>query len=134
MDKANSRQTLQKSIVFNALHSLKGHLRAEDIFESIHKDFSQISRSTVFRILGELVKQKKLLCLHVPYGALRYDLRTDEHWHFQCKNCMRIFDVPKTKHLQPPKMEEMPNFEVDECSVVYLGLCDKCLAKAKKAK
>jgi Fe2+ or Zn2+ uptake regulation protein len=108
--------------------TVNGHLSADEIFEKVHKNFTHISRSTVFRILSNLVNEKKLNVVHMSDGPRRFDNILTPHWHFQCKECMHIFDVPASKDIIVNN-KALDGFEVDDWLVVYEGLCPECRQK-----
>ena len=48
------RQTIQCSIVLEAVNRTKGHSTADEIYEMIHGDYPTLSRATVYRNLNRL--------------------------------------------------------------------------------
>ena len=50
----NTRNTLQKEIILSTLCALNTHPTAPMLYEKIHSTHPTISRSTVYRVLGQM--------------------------------------------------------------------------------
>jgi Fe2+ or Zn2+ uptake regulation protein len=131
MENKNQRQTVQKTIVWETIQSMHTHPSAEEVYAEIHKKYEQVSRATVFRILNDLAKEKKILHLHMPYSADRYDYRLDKHWHIQCLECGKTADVPAgdVEDKDWAVENNIEGYKLTGFLVVYEGICPQCQQK-----
>lgn len=122
-----TRNTPQKQLVRNLLINNNDHPTAEEVFIKARKKNSKISRATVYRNLNLLADSGEIRRLHMPLGSDHYDFRTDNHYHFLCKNCYKVLDA------QIPYNEELNRVipSIDGCKtewhkLILVGLCHEC--------
>lgn len=101
-----------------------GHLTADEVHAIASRQLPEVSRATVYNVLGEFVRTG-LLRLVDGLGAARYDRNTDEdHHHFHCVECERLFDI------SPPAADKLaagaPGFVVQRSRVLLEGVCPEC--------
>ena len=123
----NTRNTIQKQVVLNAVKELKNHPTSEDVYNYIKPNFPSISLGTVYRNLNLLSDDKKIQKLSIINDAVRFDHITNNHYHFQCSKCKNLFDIPmeyqdKLDHF----VSKEYNINVTKHDVVFTGICDKC--------
>jgi len=117
------RNTLQKEIIVSALCSLKTHPTAPMLYEIIHREHPTISRSTVYRVLGQMVDEGTALRLGLAGTEDRYDGDTSPHSHIRCHVCGRVDDLPP---VEVSDLSDTAGYLVESCAVEYCGLCPKC--------
>ena len=54
------RNTIQRSLVYEAVNALQNHATADEIFALIAKDHPHISKGTVYRNLNQLVEDGEI--------------------------------------------------------------------------
>ena len=126
------RNTVQKDIVYAALHALGNHPTADMVYARVQQDYPSISRATVYRVLGHMAEQGKILRINTD-GADRYDHLVHPHCHVQCTRCGRMDD------LSISDLGDLMGV-VDDCcgymlsgvSVIYQGLCRECQELCKE--
>ena len=87
------RNTIQRSLVFEAVNKLQCHATADEIYETIAKEHPNISRATVYRNLNLLSETGEIRKMEIPGGADRFDHQCHDHCHVKCEKCGRVFDV-----------------------------------------
>ncbi|MCL2833629.1 MAG: transcriptional repressor [Treponema sp.] len=126
------RNTLQRQIILDVLKKLKTHPTVEDIYAEIQKEYPSISKTTVYRNLRQLAKNKLIRAVSLQDGLERYDSHAEMHYHCRCKNCGKIFDV-EIEYV--PGIDELVHkkygFQVDEHDIVFMGTCTECGKKRK---
>ena len=122
------RNTFQKALVYDTVCALHHHPTAIEIYEELHKAHPSVSRATVYRILGTLASQQKILKIELPNGADCFDFNIAVHDHFLCRDCKRISDIshPTPKIDLPPQTED---YEIEGYSLLYHGICASCKKK-----
>lgn len=127
-----TRNTLQRDLVLNAVKALHNHPTAEDVYQYLIEEHPRISRGTVYRNLNMLVALGKLIRVPVPTGADRFDHTTEAHYHIKCNHCGQVHDadLPYQKDLKN-KVRNAENFEIEDHYIVFTGICLHCREKLK---
>ena len=73
---AARRNTQQKEIIRHTLCRMCCHPTAVAVFEEVRRTHPTISRSTVYRVLGQLTEEGEILRLHLAGEDVRYDGNT----------------------------------------------------------
>ncbi|MBR5783244.1 MAG: transcriptional repressor [Clostridia bacterium] len=123
---SQTRNTLQRELVREAMNENYTHPTAEEIYENIHDKYPHISFATVYRNLNLLADHGEILRLHLPEGPDHYDFTVKPHYHFLCRKCHNIVDsdIPYTHSLD----HISPEGCVAESHVLtIIGLCKDCL-------
>lgn len=80
----NKRNTIQRSLVLKTVKELQFHATADEVYDTIVKKHSDISRGTVYRNLNLLSDIGEIRKLEMPSGADRFDHICHEHYHTRC--------------------------------------------------
>ncbi|MCD8089649.1 MAG: transcriptional repressor [Clostridiales bacterium] len=122
-----SRNTIQKQLVLDAVRRLKSHPTANEVYAEVIKTAPHISRSTVYRNLSNLSETGEILHILLPDSADCYDHRTDSHYHAHCRGCGKVYDI------ELPEINKILNnvttsdgFCCEAHSLVFIGLCHGC--------
>lgn len=95
---------------------LAGHLGAEELHELLNREYSRVSRATVYNTLRLLVREGLIGMLAVEPGKCIFDANPQEHYHFYDPAAHALTDIPAA-HLQviyqPPGQEPRPLRGVD---------------------
>ena len=118
-----TRNTLQKEIVRATLCAMKTHPTAPMLYEEIHREHPSISRSTVYRVLGQMAEEGTVLRLGIAGSENRYDGTTDDHSHIRCRICGRVDDLSAVAVGEP---EYTGGYLIENRAVVYSGVCPAC--------
>lgn len=121
-----TRNTLQKEIIRSTLCALKTHPTAPMLYEEIHRTHPSISRSTVYRVLGQMVEEGTVLRLGIAGSENRYDGTTADHCHIRCRVCGRVDDLPA---VEVAALSDSAGYLIESCAVEYSGVCPQCRAK-----
>lgn len=128
----NTRNTIQKKIIFNTLKDINGHPTAKEVYETLHTKYSTISRATVFRVLNNLASAGHINKIKILDSSDVYDYITDGHQHIICTKCNRISNVNISfdKNISS-EVEEESKYKVLSYNLVFKGICSDCLGKEK---
>ena len=124
------RHTIQRDIVHQAILSMPGHVTADMVYEKIHAAHPSISRATVYRNLGMLEAEGRIMRIDVPGGADCFEVHVREHYHIRCARCGKLFDA-KLRYM--PNLVELEQaadseFEICACNLMFVGYCPDCRA------
>ena len=117
------RNTLQKEIIRRTLCHLRCHPTAGEVYQAVHASHPTISRSTVYRVLGQLAEEGAALRLHLAGDDDRFDGNVAPHSHVRCVRCGAVADLPWADVALPA---ETAGYELTACVVEYTGICPDC--------
>ena len=120
---ADRRNTLQKEIIHRTLCGMCCHPTAAAVYEAVHRRHPTISRSTVYRVLGQMAEEGLILRLGLVGSDDRYDGNIHRHGHVRCRLCGAVADIPPVAMGEP---EDTAGFLLEDCAVEYCGLCPEC--------
>ena len=117
----------QRDSILKFLSNTKNHPTADTIYDGLRKEYPNISLGTVYRNLALLCETGDIIKISVPGQPDRYDFTTANHYHFICKKCGRVIDLPKDFM---ESLNEMANegFEgvITEHICQFYGYCADC--------
>ncbi|MGN1369354.1 MAG: Fur family transcriptional regulator [Aristaeellaceae bacterium] len=121
------RNTIQRTLVLEAVNELQCHATAEEVYGAIIQKHPTISRATVYRILNQLSETGEIRRLEMPGGADRFDHIPHEHYHVKCTACGRVFDVDMEvvtglEH----RIRDPHGFDFTGYDILFHGVCPEC--------
>ena len=124
------KPTYQRIKILEYLEKNKNHPTVEMIYNALYKKAPTLSKTTVYNTLEVFRKNGLLNVMTITGSELRYDINTEPHHHFLCRECGRIFDMNiKCPYLEKAKTAE---HKIEEIHGYFKGICKDCLAKEKK--
>lgn len=118
----------QRESIKTSLMARHDHPTADALYMSIREEFPNISLGTVYRNLNLLVELGEIQKLTCSDGADHFDADTTPHYHFVCRGCGQVIDLPMNT------MEEMNSLaekhfsgKVDSHTIYFYGTCGDCL-------
>lgn len=123
------RNTIQKTLVTEAIRDIPKHATADEIYNYIKKDHPNIGRGTIYRNLNILAEEGLIGKVEIPNNPTHFDKRCDKHCHYKCIKCGNIFDV----NLDVPNLDFCIG-EKDGCKILgyevfFKGICPECLKR-----
>lgn len=123
----------QRESIKTCLTGRRDHPTADMIYTSIRETYPNISLGTVYRNLNLLVDLGEIQKLTCGDGKEHFDADTSPHYHFVCKSCGSVLDLPM--HAISGLEEEAArclNARIDTHTVYFYGDCADCLASDNK--
>ena len=121
------RNTIQRSLVLEAVNKLHCHVSADEVYDEIKKEHPTISRATVYRNLNLLAQMGQIRRLELPGGADRFDHICTNHCHIKCRICGRIFDVDMDFVDGLEKgIRDAHGFDFNGYDILFHGVCPAC--------
>src|SRR6185312_13966227 len=87
------RFTPQRQHVYDVLMAERDHPTAEEVFIRAKRHMPEISMATVYNCLDALVRSGVARQVTVDRGAARFCPNMQEHSHFYCDTCEKVFDI-----------------------------------------
>ena len=127
------RNTIQRSLVFEAVNKLQCHATADEIYEAIVTEHPNVSRATVYRNLKLLSEIGYIRKIEIPGGADRFDHRCHDHCHVKCEKCGRVFDVDMEYITGLEKsIKDDRGFTFTGYDILFRGVCPDCQESPKQ--
>ncbi|HHX03879.1 MAG TPA: transcriptional repressor [Tissierellia bacterium] len=116
--------SMQRLHILEFLLEKPEHYRAEEVYEMLKPKIPTLSLSTVYNTLHLFSERGLLKTLHLEEGVTHYDGVLEEHAHFVCEKCLKIFNVPLKETLPEA---DLPGMKILQVNLTYRGICHECL-------
>jgi len=124
------KRTKQRDTILRVLKGTKSHPTADWIYSEVRKEIPNISLGTVYRNLRLLSERGDILEIDLGGKLSRYDAYTENHYHFQCDKCGRVFDLNEAVNKDmDEKVAQDTGFWVTHHRLEFHGLCKDCQKK-----
>jgi len=120
------KNTAHWRLILDAVRDLDVHPTAEQVFGYVSRRCPTIGKATVYRNLSRMVEAGEILSVNNLVGPARYDRKLDEHCHFVCRVCGRIFDVSGDFDAIRAGAGIPDGFDVEVYNVSFDGICRNC--------
>jgi Fe2+ or Zn2+ uptake regulation protein len=129
--------TNQRQVILEEVKNLGSHPTADEIYERVRKRLPRISMGTVYRNLDTLASCGFISKLEPGQSQMRFDGKTNDHYHITCMRCGCIEDAPIA-----PLQDSLANLEnalgnltkhgIFGHKLEFIGLCSSCRKEDKK--
>jgi Fe2+ or Zn2+ uptake regulation protein/O6-methylguanine-DNA--protein-cysteine methyltransferase len=99
------------------------HLSADEVLSRASTAVPEIGRGTVYSTLAELTELGLLASVGNP-EPVRYETNLDPHDHFQCRLCLRLFDVELGGRELGKR--RLAGFVIENVAIRAHGVCAQC--------
>ena len=120
--------TGQRLAILEALTAGRAHVTAQEVFEDVHKEHSEIGFATVYRFLRKLTESGYVTEVRMGGLPARYELTPKRHHdHLTCVSCGKIVEFENTQieHLQEA-VAKSHNFKLTSHVLELYGICALC--------
>ena len=129
------RCTKQYQAIYDYVKKSFIHPTAENVYEAILRQYPHISLKTVYRNLYKLADEGKILRISIANQKDRFDGRIDHHYHLCCQKCGNFMDVNIDYQYQLNEaVEQKTNYKIAAHSIIFKGICPRCLNQKLKEK
>ena len=122
----------QRESIKACLMGRRDHPTADHVYLTIREVYPNISLGTVYRNLNLLVELGEIQKLTCGDGKDRFDAVVAPHYHFLCRKCGAVMDLPLKPMPETERYaEEAAGVKVDSHMIYMYGTCTECLGKAE---
>jgi len=122
------RNTVQKTFIREEVRQSGNHPTADEVYHEVSAKYPQISLATIYNNLNQMAEDGEIRRVRYPGDSDRYDRRTEEHNHFRCEKCGRIFDFDAPVEVKVESGRES-DFRVSGYDLYFRGICAECRGK-----
>ena len=117
-----TRQTKQKDSILKEISKINEFFTAEEFFNQIQKKEVGVSLATVYRVLKQLKKEKKIFSYTCNGRAIYSNVRRS-HCHFVCEESGKVihFDIDSLDFLKDKIPGTISSFQIE-----VKGKCTNC--------
>jgi len=120
----------QRESIKTCLMNRHDHPTADALYMSIRETDPNISLGTVYRNLNLLVELGEIRKLSCGSGPDRFDADTHPHYHFICRECGEVQDLPmETSSHVNDLAQGCCHGRIDSHITYFYGVCDECMKK-----
>ena len=122
----------QREAIVQYLTGRTDHPSAESVYQALRQTHPNISLGTVYRNLGVLEENGQLMRIPMDNGSDRFDPNVVPHYHFLCRKCGCLQDVPMTaldsfNQLAQAHIDGI----VESHALLFKGVCKRCSEDTK---
>jgi Fe2+ or Zn2+ uptake regulation protein len=119
--------TPQRRLIFELLTEDESHPTAEELYQRVISQMPDVSQTTVYNTLHELVELGELSCVeNLSQAGARFDTNTRPHHHLFCMHCHTLIDIEKDFPDLKLTLEEAKGYQIVKNQVTFYGICHKC--------
>ncbi len=125
---AGTNFSRQRQAIIDYLCSTKEHPTAETVYTHVREQYPKVSLGTVYRNLNLLAEEGEILRLTCGDGSDRFDGNPMPHYHFLCKECGCVSDLPlePMDHINVLAGSGFPGV-IEGHTVLFHGSCSECI-------
>ncbi len=109
------------------LQNTDTHPTASWVYDELKKEFINLSMGTVYRNINILMDQNLVHKIEAGSSFDRFDANTEVHYHFICRECGCIDDLPLAKMTDLHEMvSRETGYEAESHRLDFYGTCPSC--------
>ena len=121
----NIKPSLQRIKIFEYLYDNREHPTVDRIYTDLVGDIPTLSKTTVYNTLKLFIDNGITSTFTIDGNEARYDAIMEDHAHFKCKRCDKVYDV-EIDALKL-KFNQINDFQIDDTDIYLKGICNTCL-------
>ncbi len=120
--------TPQRMVIFKILAESNRHLTVDEIYQEARAEHPMLSPATVYRNVEQMVDAGLLAHLELSGASMRYDTNLEEHHHFVCNKCGKVFDLylKDFNYEVDSEKSHLSGIKVDSRQLYLHGTCGEC--------
>ncbi len=125
----------QRESIKTFLHGRSDHPTADAVYQGLRSSFPNISLGTVYRNLNLLVELGEIQRLNCWDGRDHFDWNPNPHYHFICRCCGSIQDLPMGFMLDMDALaQQYTDGKIENHYIYFRGICGGCGAAGRNEK
>ena len=122
------RNTIQRSLVIDAVRALANHPTAEQVYDWVKHKQPHVSRATIYRNLGNLAEEGEIRRVLIPNAPDRFDFHCAPHYHIVCQKCGKFEDVELQYSFDADdEISAETGWQCTRHDIIFEGICKDCI-------
>lgn len=122
----NMKATPQRVDILSSLYS-RGHANIDEIHQDLKVDNPEISLTTIYRNINEMVKNSLVSEVKLPKQKQKYEIIKESHTHLACISCGSVIDAFLNIENLIQNVESNYSCRVIDEAIVLNTVCKSCL-------
>ena len=119
--------TPQRRLIFELLAEDESHPTAEELYQLVISRMPDVSQTTVYNTLRELVALGELAPVeNLSEAGARFDTNSSNHHHLFCMHCHTLVDIEQDFPDVELTLEEAKGYQIVKNQVTFYGICQEC--------
>ena len=119
--------TPQRRLIFELLAKDGSHPTAEELYQLVISRMPDVSQTTVYNTLRELVALGELIPVeNLSENGARFDTNPSYHHHLFCMHCHTLVDIERDFPDVELTREEAKGYQIVKNQVTFYGVCQAC--------
>jgi Fe2+ or Zn2+ uptake regulation protein len=119
--------TPQRRVILEQIAGDNSHPTAEQIYQRVLSVMPEVSRTTVYNTLRELVALDELAVVRdQSESGTRYDTNSSDHHHLYCVRCHALLDIRQDFAGMELPTEKSAGYQIVKSQVTFYGICPDC--------
>lgn len=119
------RYSKQREAILQIVQMNPVHPTADWVYEQVKKTVPNISLGTVYRNLNQLVETNAITAIRCD-KTIHYDGNTNDHSHFICDICNRIYDLEQPVGGLISIINQNCQHNITRLQIQLSGICENC--------
>lgn len=111
--------------ILGYLYENNNHLTVDKIFLDLKHELPTLSKTTVYNTLKLFINAGIVRQVTSGEKEAQYEIFKDNHGHFKCTVCKKIYDFDLGNKDYPEN--ELEGFMINDKAVYFTGICKGCL-------
>ena len=120
----NIKPSFQRIKILEYLIKNNSHPTVEEIYASLHPEIATLSKTTIYNTMNLFLEAGIVRTLTIESSESRYDPIVDQHGHFKCEVCEKIYDFPVA--FEKIDSRFLDGYVIKEKDIFLKGICKKC--------
>lgn len=122
------RPSFQRIKVLEYLRDCQTHPTVEGVFTALTAEIPTISKATIYNTLHTFIEAGLVREINIDTDAQHYDIMLDDHGHFSCLTCRKIYNF--RLDYDQLVVDGLEEFQVHKRDVYFSGFCPACISKS----
>ena len=127
--KKNITPSHQRVMILKYLLDNQCHPTVDQIFSALRDQIPTLSKATIYNTLHVLIEAKLVRVLSIEEHETRYDILMEDHGHFKCSSCGRIYNF--AVDFNRLMSNDLREFRITQKKVYFSGICPNCVRKTE---
>lgn len=118
------RPSIYRIKILQCLDDKKLHPTADEIYMNLIEEFPTLSKMSVYNTIQVLLEAGLVRELTIENNEVRYDSLLDQHGHFKCVKCGKVFNFELDMSFTA--ISGLTHFKIEQKDVFFKGVCPDC--------
>lgn len=133
MNNRRYKRSRQREQIYKLLQNTDKHPTANWIYDKLKPKFPNLSMGTVYRNINILLDQELIQKIEAGSSFDRYDANTESHYHFLCRKCEAVDDIPvEIFETLNKEVTQSTGYKVENHRLDFYGICPECAQQEKR--